>query len=394
MSELILTAEEQLILACMQCSLDPEIALPALEGRAVDWQGLFLAAQVHRGLGALLAVEKRAPGFWPAEFSRRISAYRLQLLVHAEQAVKQVAATLAELTQAGIPLVVLKGWDYIHTVYGGDYSLRPCADIDVLIQPQNVKAVEAVLADQGLLPYEELWPGIRFRYGNAACHYQRTKNSLNPGEYGVDLHWGLFNIRYLDERVSIADLFRRAVALEVGGIPVLRLGVEDHILHAAGHRSLHHDDAGELFRYYELAWVIRHAQAEVDWGALFSRAKEWGIRQALRSTLEEIEEHFPGALPKFSPQEWTALEPDLQEARAYRMLMKYHPSPLGRLVPIRWTPKGLWETAAFLFEAFVPGPRFLEHRYGKTRFWPLLYLRRARNAIKQFAGFLGRKPAG
>lgn len=394
MSTLYLTAEEQLTLECMRCCLDPESELPVLGGRAFDWQRLFSTAQVHRAMGALLAMEKRAPGFWPVEFFRRISAYRLTFLVHAEQAVAQVASTLAELTKAGIPLVVLKGWDYIHTVYGGDYSLRPCSDIDILIRPQDVKAAEAALARQGFEPYEELWPGIRFRYGNAAYHYHRKRNSLNTGEYGVDLHWGLFNIRYLDERVFIADVFSRADRLEVGGTPVFRLGVEDHILHAAGHRSLHHDDAGELFRYYELAWAIRHAQSEVDWAALFSRAKEWGIRKALRSTLEEIELHFPGALPAFSSQELAALEPGPQEARVYRTLMKYHPSPLGRLVPIRWTPKGLWETVGFLFEAFFPSPQYLQHRYGKTRFWPLHYLRRVQNTLKQFAGFLGRKPAG
>lgn len=394
MSELALTLEEQVLLECMRYSLDPECPLPVLKERAIDWQRLVSVSQVHRGLGALLAVEKRAPGFWPAEFSRRISAHRLQLLVCAEQAVQQVAATLKELTQAGIPLVVLKGWDYIHTVYGGDYSLRPCADIDVLIQPQDVKAAEAALTRQDFEPYEELWPGIRFRYGNAAYHYQRKNKSLNTGDYGVDLHWGLFNIRYLDERVPIVDVFRRAVPLEVGGIPVMRLGVEDHILHAAGHRSLHHDDAGELFRYYELAWVIRHAQPGVNWAMLFSRAREWGIRTALRSTLKDLEQLFPGTLPTFSDEDWAALLPDAHEARVYKTLLKYHITPLGRLLPIRWAPKGLWETAAFLFEAFVPGPRFLEHRYGKTRFWPLLYLRRASNALKQFAGFLGRKPAG
>ncbi len=393
MKELDLTAEEQLILACMRSALDPESPLPVLDSRLIDWQCLVTTAQTHRALGALLAVEKLAPGFWPAEFSRRISSWRLALLVHAEQAVAQVASTLAELTRGGIPLVVMKGWDYIHTVYGGDYSLRPCADIDILIRPQDVKVAEEALARQEYQPYEELWPGIRFRYGNAAYHYQRSQKTPHETLYGVDLHWSLFNIRSLDDRVSIADIFSRAGPLEVGGIPVLHMGVEDHILHAAGHRSLHHDDAGELYRFYELAWVIRHAQPEVDWTEVFSRAKGWGIRLALRSTLEEMELYFPGALPVFSPQEWAALEPDPQEARLYRTLLKYHVTPLGRLLPIRWTPKGLWETVGFLFEAFVPGPKFLEHRYGKTRFWPVLYLRRARNAMKQLADFLGRKSA-
>ena len=259
MSEFVLTAEEQLLLECMRCTLDGVRPLPVLGERAIDWQRLFSVAQVHRGLGALLAVEKRTPGFWPAEFSRCISTYRLTLLVHAEHAVAQVASTLAELTRDGIPVVVMKGWDYIHTVYGGDYSLRLCSDIDILVQPEDVKAAEASLARQDYQPYEELWPGIRFRYGNAAYHYQRPQKTPHETLYGVDLHWGLFNIRCLDVCFSIGDLFGRAAPLEVGGIPVLRLGVEDHILHAAGHRSLHHADAGELFRYYELTWVICHA---------------------------------------------------------------------------------------------------------------------------------------
>ncbi len=393
MKELDLTAEEQLVLGCLRATLDPDRPLPVLDAGFDDWQGLISAAQTHRALGALLAVEKQSPGFWPAEFTRRIASWRLTMLVHAEQAVAQVASTLAELTRVGIPLVVMKGWDYIHTVYGGDYSLRPCADIDILIHPRDVKSAEEALARQKYQPYEELWPGIRFRYGNAAYHYQRSQKTPHETLYGVDLHWGLFNIRCLDDRVSIAELFSRAVSLEVGGIPVLHMGVEDHILHAAGHRSLHHDNDSEMYRFYELAWVIRHAQPGVDWTEVFSRAKEWGIRLALRSILEEIERHFPGTLPEFSSQEWVALEPDPQEARLYQTLQKYHVTPLGRLLPIRWTPKGLWETAGFLFEAFVPGPKFMEHRYGKTRIWPVLYFRRAGNAFKQLAGFLGRKPA-
>ena len=67
--------------------------------------------------------------------------------------------------------------------------------------------------------------------------------------------------------------------------------------------------------------------------------------------------------------------------------MKYRDTPFVHVLPFRWTPSAIWELLCFLFEAFVPGPQFLQQRYGKIRFWPLHYLRRAGNAIKQLLAF-------
>lgn len=386
-----MNAEETLLLDCARYALDPRASPPPTLPPAFDGAALLRTARKNRAMAALISTGKSLPGLWPEAFARELAAQHYSYVVHAEPAVQRVQATLAALAQAGIPAVVLKGWETIYTVYGGDYSLRPCGDIDVLVRPAHARAAEQLLTGAGFEPYMEMWPGFRHRYHNTAWHYQLGGQGAFGFSFGIDLHWGLFNRRYYDRCIAIEALFERAQPLQLGAASAYRLCAEDHILHACGHHSLHHDlhhgDSPEMFRFYELAWVIRRADPPVDWRTLFDRATQWKLRPALQAVLARLEERFPGALPAPALAGLAQLRPPAEEARAFAQLVRYQPTPLGKVLPWRWTPASVWGAMCFLCEAFIPGPQFLQRRYGQTRFWPLHYLTRMGNTVKQLVRF-------
>ena len=250
---------------------------------------------------------------------------------------------------AQIAFIVLKGWEYIYTVYAGDYSLRPCGDIDILIHPKDLKRAESVLAENGYQPTIELWQGFRYRYHNVAHHYELKKDRDASFSYGVDLHWGLFNRPYQDQLIEIDEVFKRALPLQIGETTVLRLSPEDHILHACGHLNLHHGGSPELFRYFELAWTIKHAEPAVDWAVVATRAADWKLQIPLRTTLIEMERLFPGTMPEEALAMLEHLAPDRDEQRTYHLLMKYRDTPFVHVLPWRWTPAHFWESFVLSF---------------------------------------------
>ncbi len=385
-------ALESFLVDCLRFALDSHrFEKPSLP-EGVEWEVLLRAASRHKALGALLFVEKASPGFFPSSIRQELSAYRYSFLVHADTAVQQVRRVLAGLSCAGIAAVVMKGWEYIHTVYGGDYSLRPCGDIDLLINPQALRPAEQVLKDAGYQPLVELWPGFRYRHHNRAYHYQLEQKPAPGFDFGVDLHWGLFNLRYYDRLIQPEEFIRRALPLQIGETAALRLCAEDHILHACGHLGLHHVESNALHRFYELAWVIAHAQPPVNWPLLLERAAAWRLQIPLRAVLLKMEELFPATLPQETKTALDSLQPGAEERRVYRLLMRYKDTPFVRILPFRWEPASVWQSLCFLFEAFVPGPQFLVHRYGQTRFWPLLYVKRAGNSIRQLLAFSKNSP--
>ena len=102
-------------------------------------------------------------------------------------------------------MVVLKGWPFIQTIYGGELSVRFCVDIDILIQPQDIRKATRVLRELGYQAVDESWPGYAERYLGAQAYYSPDgSNSLQVG-----LHWGLLGRpAYNPKQVNMKKIFR------------------------------------------------------------------------------------------------------------------------------------------------------------------------------------------
>lgn len=362
------------LLSCTRFSLDPQQFPAPVYPAEMREQALAAHVQKNRVDGLLYKIGKARPGIWPESFQNQLKAQHYLNFLYSERYINHTRAALTVLHKAGIPILVLKTWAFFPTVYGGDYTMRSFADVDLLVPPADLKRVEAILVVQGFQLADEFWPGTRFRYKNAEfSYYKRDGNFQN---YTIDLHWGLFSRPYYDDRIQVEGLFSRALPLEVVGVPALRLGIEDEILFACGHLSLHHQYADDLNRYYELAWLIRHADPAVNWAMVLERAKEWMLTCPLKRIMLEMETRFPHTLPIEVVQEFQHLQLGKNEEKTHAWFVKYSPTQISAIIPARWTLGSIFNVLGLLAETAFPSPRYLEGKYGPTKFLPANYFRR------------------
>ena len=386
--DISLEPQRAFLLACLRLGMASLPAQIPTVPPELDWEQFFRQVVANRVAGLCYLTGKRLSGLWPAEFQERLQKKRYNDLVQRSHQAEQVGEALSALGKAGIKPVALKGWAMIETIYGGDYSLRPCDDLDILVLPQERTTAEATLVRLGYRALVELWPGQRLRYGNTAWHYQQhVEIPTRQDGFEIDLHWGLFNLPYYDACVPLETVLKRARPIKVCGAAAWQLCPEDVLLHACGHLGLHHPHAAELNRFYELAHLVRQAGAELDWTAMAAQASAWKLTAPFQQVVLEMEADFPGTIPTQAADILRDLQPAPGEARSYRWTVKYHDTPWIALLPARWTPAAALMTVGYLFEAFFPSPAFLKWRYGPSRFWPLHYLYRLKNSFGQWSDF-------
>lgn len=362
------------ILASARYCLDPVQYAAPVYPVGVEPQEIVKEAVWQRAVGLLYKTAKARPGLLPAPLMNDLRAHYFSQLLLCEPFTRQVQQMLKALRAAGIPVIVFKAWAAFPTVYEGAYGARVFADIDFLIAPEHLRRADAVIVGGGFEPLLEFWPGYRFRHHITGATY--VKNISRRENYTIDLHWAIFTRRFYDDRIRVADLFSRAAPLTVAGETTLQLSVEDVILHACGHRSLHHHNVSDLSRYYELVWWIRHTARPVDWPAVLARAGEWKLTTAMQGFVPTVEELFPGTFPAEFLQALRAAVVDPADIKQYDWFVKYAHTPFSIMVPPRWTFSKALDALGLLLEVVFPGPRYLEHRYGATRFLPGNYWKR------------------
>jgi hypothetical protein len=90
----------------------------------------------------------------------------------------------------------------------------------------------------------------------------------------VDVHW---NVALPGQPYSIdpAELWARAVPLQIAGTPALRLCIEDLLLHLCVHTSYHHQFSCGVRPSCDIAAVIAHDPDSIDWDAVCERSVRW-----------------------------------------------------------------------------------------------------------------------
>lgn len=192
----------------------------------------------------------------------------------------RLQATMAALARAlaadDIPVIVLKGAYLAHDVYG-NAALREMIDLDILVRREHLQLAVDLLVAHGYKPSR---PFSVDRDTTVNHHVTR----LRKGTACVEIHW---NITKPNQTYSIdpADLWLRAVPVQIGGIAVFALSPEDLLLHLCFHTSYHHRFEFGLRPFCDIAATIRRFHAEINWHDVQHRSGEWkwgrGVHLAL-----------------------------------------------------------------------------------------------------------------
>jgi len=268
-----------------------ERALVALAVAALDWDGLVDLA-VREGTAPLLHLHLRRLDL--LEKLPPTVAHRLTEMTNAVWAANAVgedrwAEATATLRRAGVETLTLKGLALAHTIYP-EPGLRPMADIDLLVRPDDRAAALEILRELGYRT-----PGDDAdRLAASRDFAELVRDGMR-----IDLHWHL--ARYLRfegvVRVDHDGLWRRARPLVTPAGHSLALCPEDLLLHLILHLTLGSEFARVLW-YADIDAVVRHHGAEIDWEQLVAEAERWRIRALAGWTLGVVGDAFDTPLPR------------------------------------------------------------------------------------------------
>lgn len=277
--------EHRLLVACSRTVLDEEqkdLALALLRDERLHWGNLVVMAGYHgvqpllyahlRGLDEELLSEEHMT--WLRGVVGARSAHSLVLL-------REIGSLAALFDREGLPFIVVKGPVLALAVYGG-LAIRPFADLDLVIAPTDYARVEAVLAGQG---YHSRAMGAAQKRSYLYIHGQytfwRRLTDVGNAHVFLDVHTAVMPPGYTyTERFE--SLLERARPLVVGGAEVQTLEPEDLLIVLSFHGFKSRWD--RLKYVCDVAEVI-HAYPDLDWDAVFERARAMHSQRIVRLNL-------------------------------------------------------------------------------------------------------------
>lgn len=255
-----------------------------------------------------------------------------------------------------VPVIPLKGLALAETLYP-DPVLRPSRDVDLLVRPESVLAVDGLLRGLG---YRRLADAHSWRFDLA---YDRATLYVGPGGVHVDLHWSLLSDpRYVWNEREGLQVWDRAIRVRVAGEEALSPCPEDLLLYLAVHLAVHHGLAGLLW-YWDLALLLNQRADTLDWDVVVARASRWRVRTALYFALLGCQRFFDVSAP--GPV-MTRLGPRGPRATTLRWLVLHHGADrlqrLEHLIALLLVDRAR-DLIAPLASVLFPSPAWLRARY-------------------------------
>ncbi|HEY4000867.1 MAG TPA: nucleotidyltransferase family protein, partial [Candidatus Xenobia bacterium] len=184
-----------------------------------------------------------------------------------------LGGVLRSLSDREIPVIVLKGGFLAENVYR-NIACRPMYDFDLLVRQANREEVDRILSAQGFsltVPDKPLPESI----------YQHSATSMR-----LEIHWHIS----ADQRSSfeVEDLWAGTMPTTVGGAHALALRPEVLLAHLCEHFT-HHAFVLPALHLFDIAMVVRHYGAELDWPQFVVLARRWNMRRATFLLLRQVE---------------------------------------------------------------------------------------------------------
>ncbi len=279
---------------------------------------------------------------------------------------RELEATLAALSAAGVRALVVKGAALAYTVYA-DAWLRPRTDADVLVAPGEAAAAVDALERRGYRRTDALTSG------QLVSHQLAFERSDDHGvRHVVDLHWKIVNPQMLSGALPFDTLWGAALPAPLLG-PAARVPAPAASLAiAAVHRLAHHQGHERLIWLYDVAMLVRQFD-DRQWAQLTALSVERGIAGLCLDALARARDLIGSALPPGVEAALSHAAPG-EPSRAYLAgAVRKRDVLLSDLSVLDWRSR-----LRLLREHAFPPAAFIRTRYRRHRRWPLaaLYLHR------------------
>jgi hypothetical protein len=262
--------------------------------RETSWPGLVTQARRQQVLPLVFHNLEQLEfiGVPPAIREALKHAYRANTIRNFAFA-RELAAVLAALDSAGVPVVPLKGLPLAESLYGS-LVLRMCWDIDLLV-PRALRPVALnVLSARGYRPIIQrpFLQKLALRH-DIEFGLVRQDESL---EYPVELHWGLFTSTPT-ENAAMRELWHAAIRTHFLGAACYSLTPEWEFLFLAAHAARH--------QWQGLKWLVDiHAictRGALDWMEVKTLADRLQWTELVQITLSIAHVIFETTVPAVFP---------------------------------------------------------------------------------------------
>lgn len=256
--------------------------------------------------------------------------------VRMAQLSRRLDETLAALTRAGIPVLLLKGAALARTVYGS-LPRRPMLDLDLLVPHDRLAAAREVVlhAGWGPGPFESL-----HAFYADHCHLPPFVDR-EGGDFHLELHHDIL-FRGHPFGFAIDELWDRARPLP--DAPAIRVPDPTHmIIHLAVHFSWSHLMRAGAWRTFRDVRVLLEGRT-IDWDRVLEVASRIRALTCCYWTFRLARDLTGAPVPTRVMQR---LKPPLPETAA-RLLERHFVQqfyPLGPACPSLRLSRALWRTA-------------------------------------------------
>jgi hypothetical protein len=266
------------VLSCARAALPGvggKLPVQDLPRTPVDWQrAASIACQnrigplVYATLRRLPQPSDRRPALEVLKSAYVVTAARNGVLFRVLQSV------LEALSMERMPVIVLKGAALADTVYH-ERALRPMADIDLLVQEEDLEEAERRLRSVGY----EIAHDPQTKKELRTRHHHWVFRSAHRGadDMPIELHWNL-DPPGRPAAWDVRAIFERAESASIAGADALVLCPEDLLLHLCLHLCRHRFNGG-VIALCDITASVSHYGGRLDWARLQTLAEETGASE-------------------------------------------------------------------------------------------------------------------
>jgi hypothetical protein len=340
-----------------------------------DWEEVFQG--VCRN--GLLGLTHRYLKKWepqddpPPEFRQRVQhAYRTSA-IHMALMYRNIGKVLAQLAESGGDCIVVKGPALAHTVYP-DPALRAFNDLDLVVRERDWAAVHRLLVGMGFRQEEDL-PQPPPKLVPQAVLYESKYRHLENRWFLVEVHYDDLLNAGLASR-DVEGFWQRAIQVDIEGVPVKALSLEDQLIHLCAHA--HYHGYGRLNCFSDIAFIVRDHAAQLDWERLLQTVRIEEAQVGVYYSLHFLDQLLGVSVPE---DVLTALQPDrfrrwwhehyLPEEKVLSLQPMWRPDfsfyfipLLKRLLPDLLVMGRRGDKLRYLLRLLLPPWAWLQHYYG------------------------------
>jgi len=209
----------------------------------------------------------------------RLEWYKNQRLFY------EMNKVLKYLHDAGIQTMILKGAALTVLIYK-NYSVRPMADIDILVPISQISLTINLLKDAGWTPTTDSIDGN--------LRYQHSMQFRDQFGKELDLHWHPFFESCGNN--SDRDFWERSVSIQLADVSTLALNPTDTLLHVVVHGAMWNPEP-------PIRWIadamslINSSDKEIEWTRFINQAEKHKVVLRVKEALHYLQDKFQACIP-------------------------------------------------------------------------------------------------